>query len=221
MPDSSAPSRMRIPSIDPAWTRLAAAVLAIALLAWAGLRSDRRADTARAEIARVQTTLSGFADLRQRYEPAVAAESIAWRRTWLELQRLGITGDERLGLARSIAGAAESAGLRDVRVVIGPPDTTGLERRLSTEGIDRTPAPFSLVVEGRGGMRSVIGFLGQLPPSVAATQLSLVRQDGRGRHRISLAVYELTLKNGAPPTSLWTSLERGVAGDGGGARPGG
>ena len=70
------------------------------------------------------------------------------------------------------------------------------------EGVQSKSAPFSLLVECRGGLESVIGFLGQLPPSVAPTRLSLVRQDGRGPHRISLAVYELTFSSGVPPGSV-------------------
>jgi len=211
----------RIPPIDPAWTRIAAAVLAIGMLAWSGLHSARRGAARRAEIARAESVLAEFSALKRRYEPAVAAESIAWRRTWMALQDLGVVGDERLGLARTVTRAAESAGLENVRVLIGPSDTTGLEGRLSTEGIERKPAAFSLVVEGRGGMRPVIAFLGQLPPSVAATQVTLTRQEGRSRSRIALAVYELDYPNGSPLAALWSSLERGPAGSGGAGRPGG
>lgn len=209
----------RFRSIDPATTRLAAAVLATVVLGWTGLRVSRSGAERRAELNRARSTLATFASLRQKYEPAVAAESIAWRRTWMELQELGVVGDERLAITQSVARAAEAAGLRDVKVLIGPPDTTGSETRLSTEGVRRKSATFSLLVECRGGLRAVIPFLGNLPPSVAATRLNLVRQDGRRRHQISLAVYELTFSNGPPP--LWTSVERGDAGGGGRRRPGG
>lgn len=216
-----APGSLRIPAIDPAWTRLAAAVLGTALLAWTGLEASRRGNARRAEVTRAEALLSDFARLRQQYRPAVAAESISWRRTWGALQSLGVAGDERLALTRSVSRAAESAGLRDVRVLIGPSDTTGLEGRLSSGGIERKPATFSLVIEGRGGMRPVIAFIGALPPSVAVTQVSLARHDERGQNRISLAVYELSYPNGPPPSNLWSSLERGASGGGSVDRPGG
>jgi site-specific recombinase XerC len=211
----------QVRSVDPAITRLAAALIAVVLLAWSGSRISRIASVKATQLNRAKSTLATFASLRQKYEPAVAAESIAWRRTWMELQDLGIIGDERLAITQSVARAAEAAGLRDVKVLIGPPDTTGSEARLSTEGVRRKAAPFSLLVESRGGLRSVVAFLGHLPPSVAATQLSLVRQDGHRSHKISLAVYELIFSNGPPSPSLWSSVERGDPRDSGGRRPGG
>lgn len=217
--DMSSLPRLSLPKLDPSAVLLAAAVVAIGVMGWAGTRAARIASARTAEIQRLERTLADFADFRQRYTPAVAAESIAWRRTWMELQDLGVLGDERLDVTRSVTRLAESAGLRDVQVLLGPSDTTGSETRLSTEGIRRNAAPFGLLVECRGGLRSVINFVGLLPPSVAATELSLVRQDGRQRHRISLAVYELSFTNGPPAT--WSSLERGTPADRGGSRPGG
>lgn len=208
-------------AIDPAITRLIAAVLATAVLGWTAIRVSRTETARRTELNRAKSTLATFASLREKYEPAVAAESIAWRRTWMELQDLGIIGDERLAITQSVARAAEAAGLRDVRVLIGPADTTGSEKRLSTEGVQRKTAPFSLLVESRGGLRAVVAFLHHLPPSVAAIQLSLVRQDGRRSHKISLAVYELTFSNGPPSPSLWSSVERGDPRVSVGRRPGG
>ncbi len=209
----------KMPVIRPQLSLMVAGALSIAILGWSGVRATRLDTARRAELRRAQATLETFAGLRSRYEPAVAAESIAWRRIWMEMQELGVIGDERLALTQRVARAAEVAGLREVKVLIGEPDTTGQPARLSTEGVQSKSAPFSLLVEGRGGLQSVIGFLGQLPPSVAPTRLSLVRQDGRGPHRISLAVYELTFTNGAPPG--WTSLERDDAGARGVGRSGG
>lgn len=194
-------------SFTPAASRLIAAVLSIALLGWAGVRASRAGAARRTDLRRAEATLATFADWRRRYEPAVAAESIMWRRTLMELQSLGVIGDERLALTQMVGRAADVAGLRDVRVLIEPPDTTGSHERLSTEGVRRQSAPFGLVVECRGNLQAVVTFLGELPPSVAPTNLSLVRQDGRARHRLLLAVYELQLSNG--PSTLSSPLERG------------
>lgn len=212
-------SGFRLPPIDPSVSLLVAAAIAIGILGWVGSSAARVANARQTELRRTKATLAEFADLRRRYEPAVAAESIAWRRTWMELQDLGVLGDDRLDVTQHVTRVAEFAGLREVKVLIGPSDTTGAEKRLSTEGIRQNPASFSLLVECRGNMRAVIAFLGQLPPSVAATQLSLVRQNGRQRHRISLAVYELSFTNGGPVVG--SSLERGDAAERGGSRPGG
>ena len=201
--------------------RLLCAVIAVGMLGWVAVRARARGDAARTELRAARAALDEFASLRQRYRPAVAAESISWRRTWMELQSLGVVGDERLASTQQVARAAESAGLSGVKVLIGPGDTTGAEKRLSTEGVERKPASYSLVVEGRGGMRSVIAFLGQLPPSVAPTQLTMSRQSGSARHRISLAVYELQFTNGPPPNSLWSSPERRSAADSSSRRPNG
>jgi hypothetical protein len=191
---------------DPALTRLAAAILGAVVLAWVGVRVTRVHAEREKELRRATGTLATFAEWRLKYQPAVAAESIAWRRTWMELQDLGVVGDERLALTRTVSRAAEEAGLRDVQVSIGSSDTTGSEARLSTEGVRRKPATFSLQVLCRGGLPQVVAFLGQLPPSVAATQVSLVRQDGRAKHRITLGVYELIFSNGPPP--FWSSSQR-------------
>lgn len=205
--------------VSPAATRLVAAVLGIAILSWAGFSASRAGAARRADLRQAESVLATFADWRQRFKPAVAAESIAWRRTWFDLQGLGVVGDERLALTRALTRAAEASGLRDVRVRIQAPDTTGSAERLSTEGVRRQPASFGLSVECRGNLQAVVTFLGELPPSVAPTQLILLRQDGRARHRLTLAVYELEFSNG-PPT-LWTPLERGdpraVGGDRGGS----
>jgi hypothetical protein len=206
--------------LDPAITRLAVGLVAIGLLGWAGLRAARRGAAVRTELRTADMTLASFADLRRRYSPAVAAESIAWRRTWMELQDLGIVGDERLATAQFLARAAESAGLRDVKVHIAPPDTSSLAERLSRGGIGRKPASFGLSLEGRGGMSSVIALLGRLPHSVTATRLGMTRQGSSARHQLSFAVYELTFENG-PPSGLWSPAERDGAGAGGGRRPGG
>lgn len=209
----------RARSLTPALTRLVAAVLGIAVVAWGGVRAAAAGDDHRGKLRRADTTLATFADWNHRYQPAVAAESIAWRRTFMELRDLGIIGDERLGLTQAVARAAEFAGLRDVRVMIDEPDTTGSEARLSTEGVRRQSAPFGLLVESRGSLQAVVTFLGELPPSVAPTSLSLVRQDGRARHRLTLAVYELQFLN--VPPSLWSSLERGNSRRVGSGRTGG
>lgn len=216
-------SRLKMPAFDPAVSLLAAALVSIAVLTWTGFRSARAAGERRVALTRARTELKGFEDLRARYAPAVAAESLSWRQTWIRLRDIGVLGNDRLGLTGTVSRLAEESGLRDVRVLIGPPDTTGVEARLSTGGIRRKPAPFSLLVEARGGMQSVIGFIGRLPPSVAVTQLSLVQQNGGRRHRISLAVYELEFTNGAPsiPSDLWSPLERSAPGGGDGGRPGG
>lgn len=218
---AKAPGKPLLERIDPAITRLVCGLVAVGLLGWAGLRARTRGDAARAELRTARSALAEFQSLRQRYRPAVAVESIAWRRTWMELQALGVVGDERLASTQAVARAAEAAGMSGVKVLIGPGDTTGAEKRLSTEEVGRKPASYSLVVEGRGGMRSAIAFLGQLPPSVAPTQVSMVRQGGSARHRISLAVYELQFTNGPPPNSLWSSPERGVAADSSRRRPDG
>jgi hypothetical protein len=208
-----------IRGINPAITRLVAAALGIALFAWSGMQASRARAATQAEVRRADSVLAMFAEWRRRYRPAVAAESIAWRRTWLDLQGLGVSGDERLALTRAVTRAAEAAGLRDVRVLIGLPDTTGSAERLSTEGVLRQSAPFSLSVEGRGNLQALVNFLGELPPSVAPTQLILLRQDGRARHRLVLAVYETEFPNG--PTTLRTPLERSAPGARASGRTGG
>ncbi|HJQ20322.1 MAG TPA: hypothetical protein VJ867_08250 [Gemmatimonadaceae bacterium] len=212
-------ARIRLPAVDPAWTRLAGALLATVILGWSTVGVWRTRASRNTQVKQAQATLATFAEWRKRYQPAVAAESVSWRRTLLELQALGVVGDERLAMTRYVSRSAEEAGLRDVRVVIGASDTTGSDARLSTEGIRRKPASFGLSVECRGSLRAVVAFLGQLPPSVSPTRLTLVRQDGGGRHRIALAVYELTFTNG-PPT-LWSSVGSDHADRGGSGGDGG
>lgn len=221
-PVQGAPSRLSIPRIDPAISLIAAGVLAIGLLTWTGLRSSKAASSRKAAVTAARAELSAFEDLQRRYSPAVAAESLSWRQTWMRVMDLGVMGSDRLGLTGAVSRAAEDAGLRDVRVTIGPADTTGVEARLSTGGIQRKPAPFSLLVEVRGGMQPVISFIGRLPPSVAVTRLSLVQQEAGKRHRISLAVYELEFSDGSPPipADLWPPVEPGPAPGRNGGRPG-
>ena len=195
---------------DSSATRVVAALVSAVVLLWAGIQVSRAGAGRRESLKRAEATLATFAEWRRRYEPAIAAESISWRRTLMELQALGVIGDERLSLTQAVARAAEEAGLRDVKVMVDSPDTTGSDTRLSTEGVRRQTAPFGLVVECRGNLQAIVTFLGDLPPSVAPTTLNLVRQDGRARHRLLLAVYELQFSNGsALPT---TPLERGAPG---------
>lgn len=203
---------------SPAVTRLIACLLGIGLLTPAGYSASKAGAARRVELRQADSVLATFAEWRRRFKPAVAAESIAWRRTLLELEGLGVRGDERLALTRAVARAAEAAGLRDVRVLIQKPDTTGSAERLSTKGVLRQSAPFGLSVECRGNLQAVVTFLGELPPSVAPTDLILVRQDGRARHRLTLAVYELEFSNGPP--NLWTPLQRSDPGSVGRDRSG-
>lgn len=215
------PRASRLPKVDPAITRLVAGIIATAVLVWVGTRAARRATSARSELRLVEATLADFADLRKRYAPAVAAESIAWRRTMMELQDLGVGGDERLALTQSVALAAESAGLENVKVLIGEADTTARDGRPSRGGVGRKSASFGLTVEGRGGMAALLTFLGRLPRSVDATQVGMVRHPSEGAsHRVSLVVYELTFDND-PSSGLRTPGERDAARGGGAARPGG
>jgi hypothetical protein len=210
----------KLPAISPAVTRLAAAAIGIGVLAWSGVSASRAGHARRLELQKANATLATFADWQRRYEPAVAAESIAWRRTWMELQDLGVVGDERLALTQAVARAAELAGLRDVRVTIeSDPDTTGSDERLSTSEVRRASAPFGLLVECRGNLQAIVNFLGDLPPSVAPTGLSLARQDGRARHRLTIAVYELQFAN--VPAPVWSPAERGASRAVGGDRAGG
>jgi hypothetical protein len=199
--------RSRVARMSPAVTRLVAAGLSVALLGWAGIRVSGAGGARRGELKRAEATLATFADWRRRFQPAVAAESISWRRTLMELQALGVIGDERLTLTQAVGRAAEESGLRDVKVIIDLPDTTGSDARLSTEGVRRQSAPFGLMVECRGNLQAIVTFLGALPPSVAPVSLNLVRQEGRARHRLLLAVYELQFSHG--PVSLSSPLERG------------
>lgn len=210
----------KLPALTPSMTRLIAAAIGIALFAWVGVRASRAGHARRLELRKAEATLATFAEWQRRYRPAVAAESIAWRRTWMELQDMGVVGDERLALTQAVARAAEFAGLRDVRVIIdNAPDTTGSDARLSTEGVRRQSAPFGLLVECRGNLQAIVNFLGDLPPSVAPTGLSLARQEGRARHRVTLAVFELQFANA--PVSVWSPAERGASGAVGGDRSGG
>ena len=218
---------LRLPRIrlTPTITRLAAAILGIAMLAWAGTRASRAGFERRAALREARATLATFADWRSRYRPAVAAESIAWRRAWMEVRDLGVLGDERLTVTQHVARSAEYAGLHGVRVLIEEPDTTGSNARLSTREVRRRAAPFSLVVECRGSLQSVLAFIGALPPSVAPTSMSLVRQEGSARHRLTLAVYELDVEHVSPvpavaPASI-APVERGAARGGRGDRAGG
>jgi hypothetical protein len=181
--------------------RTLVATAAIALFVWAGLRTWRATAVTRRDLDRANSTLASYADLRRKYQPAVAAESISWRRTWMQVLELGVVGDERMTMAHAITRAAEAAGLREVRLAIGSADTTGSEQRLSTEGVRRKSAPFGITVQSHGGLRPVIAFLGLLPPSVAATQVEVDRQAG-GTNSISLAVYELQFANNPPPMNL-------------------
>lgn len=207
---------------SPAVTRLVAAILGTILLSVAAMRVAKRGHENRVRLRAADSTLATFAEWRRRYQPAVAAESIGWRRAWMEVRDLGIVGDERVAITQRVARAAEFAGLRNVRVLIGEPDTTGSDTRLSTGRVRREPAPFGLVVECRGDLQAVIAFLGALPPSVAVTTMRLVRQDRPGRHRLTLAVYELDLGNVSPPSAAaGPPVERGVAGRSGDDRAGG
>ena len=197
-------------AVTPVATRLAAAILGIAVLAWSGMRVSRAGFERRAELRRAQATLATFAEWRDRYRPAAAAESIAWRRAWMEVRDLGVLGDERLAVTQHVARAAEFAGLENVRVLIDGADTTRSDERLSTPEVRRRAAAFGLEVECRGNLQSVLAFLGALPPSVAPTSVILVRQDKRSaRHRLTLAVYELEFEN-VTPVSL-APVERGAA----------
>ena len=75
-----------------------------------------------------------------------------------------------------------------------------------------TELSFGLVVECRGTLRSVLAFLGALPPSVAPTSVDLVRQEaGSARHRLTLAVYELEFQN-VPSVSVAPVERRAAAG---------
>jgi len=207
-------------AVSPVLVLVIAGALAVAVLGWVGVRAQQVLAARRIELRRAESTLQAFADLRRRYSPAVAAESIAWRRTWLQLQELGVVGDERLFVTQRVARAAESAGLRNVKVHIDDSDTTSIQPRLRTEGVRSNAAPFSLRVEGSGGLASVVAFLRELPPSVAPIGMSLQSQQGQNAtHRISLAVYGLEFTNGVPDG--WTSVERGNAGAGSGSRPDG
>ena len=103
--------RPGVAGATPSVTRLIAALAGSALLVWSGVRVSREGAVKRADLESARATLSTFADWRQRYQPAVAAESIAWRRTLMELHSLGVIGDERLALTQSVARAAEVAGL--------------------------------------------------------------------------------------------------------------
>lgn len=212
---------LRLPRmhVTPAMTRLVAAILGIVILAWAGVRASRQGFERRTALRQARATLATFADWRSRYRPAIAAESIAWRRAWMEVRDLGILGDERLAVTQHVARAAEFAGLHGVRVLIEEPDTTGSDARLSTRTVRRRAAPFGLVVECRGNLQAVLAFLGALPPSVAPTSMNLVRQEGSARHRLTLAVYELDFEN-VHPLSL-APVERGAASGGRGDRVGG
>lgn len=205
--------------IPPGAVRLLAFGIGTALLLW-GAASARRAGLAtRAELRQTERTADMLESWRARFRPATPAESLLWQRRRLEVQDLGVAGDERLALARRISRAAESAGLSDVRVLVVEADTTDFATRLSHEGMERRIAPFGLAVEFRGNLQGVVAFIGELPLSVAPTQIGLVRQDGRSRHRMSLAVFELDLINGT--TAIGTSLERGDRDRLGGAGTGG
>ena len=214
--------QLAVRRLSPAVTRALAAVLGTILLAAAAMRAADRGHERRVQVRAADSTLATFAEWRRRYRPAVAAESIGWRRAWMEVRDLGVVGDERVAVTQQVARAAEFAGLRNVRVLIGAPDTTGSDTRLSTTNVRRQPAAFGLVVECRGDLQAVIGFLGALPPSVAVTTMRLVRQDRPGRHRLTLAVYELDFGTVPPPaTAARSSLERGAAGRSGDDRAGG
>jgi hypothetical protein len=214
-------SRLRLASLSPAHSRFAFAAVSAILLAWTAARVTRAGNAHRAALSDTRQTIAMLDSWRRGFEAPAPAESLAWRRAALDANELGIAGDERLALTQAISRAAESAGLRDVRVRVSAADTTGSEARLSTEGVRRQPATFGLLVECRGNLQAVVNLLGQLPPSVAATSLHLVRQDdrGRARHRIVLAVYELSFSHGIP--TLGSPLERRNPRDGSDGRIGG
>jgi hypothetical protein len=213
--------RLRLDEVTPAHSRFAFAAVSAILLAWTAARVTRTGNAHRAALRDARASIAVLDEWRRGFQPPAAAESLAWRRAAMDASELGIAGDERLELTRAVSRAAEAAGLRDVRVRVSPPDTTGSEARLSTEGIRRQPAPFGLLVECRGNLQALVNLLGQLPPSVAATSLHLVRQDdrGRARHRLVLAVYELSFSHGTP--SLGSPSERGDSRDRSGGRIGG
>ena len=100
-PEATTRTRFR-----PELALIVAGTAAVVLLAFSGMRAWRLDTSRRLGLRRAESTLETFADLRRRYEPAVAAESIAWRRTWLQLQELGVGGDERLGLTQRVTRSA-------------------------------------------------------------------------------------------------------------------
>lgn len=211
-------NRLRLDALTPATTRLVFAGIAAAVLVWTGLRITAAGNGHRAALREARGTLARYDSWRRAYQPPSAAESGAWRRSRMEARQLGIVGDERLELTQAISRAAEIAGLRDVRVRVVPSDTTGSEARLSTEGVQRSPASFGLLVEGRGSLQAMANLLGHLPSSVAATNLHFVRQDGRARHQLLLAVYEVSFSNGT--SSVSPSAQRGDSDPRGGGRGG-
>lgn len=170
---------------------LSLTLLVLVAAGWIVVTADRQKTTMRANEARLHSTAATLGHWAARFQPAASEESTAWRQTLSETRQLGSPRDERLTLAREIAGQAERAGFTEVRVAFEPPDSA------TTAPLPPAPGPYAFVlapyrisVKFRGDLAAIGVFIGNLPPAVVVTGVRFKREATGLRGTVTLDIHE-------------------------------
>jgi hypothetical protein len=170
---------------------LSLTLLVLAAAGWIVVTAGRQKTAVRADEARLHRTAATLGNWAARFQPAASEESTAWRQTLSKTRQLGSPRDDRLTLAREIAGHAERAGFTEVRVAFEPPDsatTAPLPPALGPYAF--VLAPYRISVKFRGDLAATRVFIGNLPPAVVVTGMQFKREATGFRGTVTLDIHE-------------------------------
>ena len=144
---------------------------------------------------RLENSYEQLQQVQRGFQPGTPTELNRWR-VAADSQWLAIPHGLRLSLAQRVTLAAESAGLRSVRVRFGPADSLGsAPQRPSLGGRAVSLANYTLVIECEGGFAHLLTFVNYMPAVVSIQRVTALRGASAARYRITLAVYEVANAN--------------------------
>ena len=165
-----------------------ATITLLGLLAAAayGTAAISRTSALRARADDLRVVERGIDRWRGEIQPALAAESLAWRESEATLRALGGEATRPLTLARLVAQRAEEAGIDELHVSVLPADSVTALTPVAAGGWSLVGEREGLVVEFEGDLTDVVGFLGALPPQAVVSALTVSPVEERLRARVSL-----------------------------------
>lgn len=169
------------------WVRLAAVTaLALATLGIVGRSAYARAEAIEQEAARLQQIQTDLDRWAGTITWPTTEETESWRESESFFQQINRAQVQPLSLANQLTVRGEEIGPADIQIRLASPDTAYFPPPQAVGDWVVTSGQTALAVEMTGDFRSMISFLGALPPQLELAELALSTTEGAATMKLLL-----------------------------------
>lgn len=175
---------------------VAVVIAAVASAVVLGTLARSRAAASGAEAGRLERTVAVMDRWVDEFQEPTEDEALSWRQTERRFTDVGVTENDRIGLARSVAERVELVGLPDATLTFVETDALSVPAAVGT-GWSASAGPFGLRLVVQTDLNGLVDLLGALPPQIIVQSVELARAGGTLQATLLLATYAIEVFEGS------------------------